>query len=70
MEESSVQAVSSAPFSSSICMKFILMSSTAGAKVLLCSGETFRISMRPSATCSTASCIKKGSCLGIALRFE
>ena len=53
-EESSVRTVYSAPFSSSICMICILMSSTAGAAALLCSGETIRISMRPSTTCSTS----------------
>jgi len=49
-----VRTISSAPFSSSIYMTCILMSSTAGATALLCSGETFRISIRPSTTCSTS----------------
>ena len=55
MEESSVRTASSTPFNSSIFITCSLMRSTVDATALLCSGETFRMPMRPSTTCSTSS---------------
>ena len=49
-----MRTASSTPFNSSICITCFLMRSTAGATALLCSGETFRMPIRPSTTCSTS----------------
>ena len=49
-----MRTASSTRFNSWICITCFLMRSTVGATALLCSGETFRMPMRPSTTCSTS----------------